>query len=220
MNVLVIEDDVRMNRIICDYLKQENFNTFSATDGESGIEIFNETSIDLVLLDVMIPKLDGFSVCKRIRMKSDVIIVIISARADETDKLIGYEFGADDYITKPFSPKVLVARVKAIYNRFNKDNTHQLLEKGILKINKDYCDVHVNGDPVNLTAKEFDLLVKLAQNEKFVFSRNQLINDIWSYDYLGDGRIVDTNIKTLRKKLGLASVYIKTVVGKGYKFEL
>lgn len=220
MNILVVEDDKRLNRIICDYLRRELFNVYTAFDGEEAIDIFSENHIDLVLLDIMIPKLDGFSVCKRLRKISKVLIIILSARSEEADKLMGFEYGADEYVTKPFSPKVLMARVKALIQRAYVDDMSAIIEKGILQMDTECISVKVAGEPVTLTAREFDLLLKLAKNEGRVYSRDALINDIWEYDYLGDGRIVDTNIKTLRKKLGEAAGYIRTVVGKGYKFEV
>ncbi|WP_432661955.1 response regulator transcription factor [Wukongibacter baidiensis] len=220
MNILVVEDDKRMNKIICDYLKKDNYTVFSAFDGEEAIEIFETQDINLVLLDIMIPKLDGFSVCKRLRQKSKVLIIILSARSEEADKLMGFEYGADEYVTKPFSPKVLVARAKALLNRTYEKDSRNTIRKGILYIDIECLSVKVEEKPVTLTAREFDLLSRLAQNEGRVYSRDVLINEIWEYDYFGDGRIVDTNIKTLRKKLGTASKYIRTVVGKGYKFEV
>lgn len=220
MNILVVEDDKRMNKIICDYLKNSHYSVFPAFDGESAIEIFQREDIQLVLLDIMIPRLDGFSVCRRLREKSEVLIIILSARSEETDKLMGFELGADEYVTKPFSPKVLVARIKALLNRSFKQDEHSMIRKGLLTIDTECMNVKVGNDAVKLTAREYDLLVKLAQNEGKVFTRDMLINDIWEYDYFGDGRIVDTNIKMLRKKLGQASKYIQTVVGKGYKLEV
>lgn len=220
MNILVVEDDKRMNKIICDYLKNSRYTVFPAFDGESAIDIFQREEIQLVLLDIMIPRLDGFSVCRRLREKSEVLIIILSARSEETDKLMGFELGADEYVTKPFSPKVLVARVKALLNRSFKQDEHSMIRKGILTIDTECLNVKVGDDAVKLTAREYDLLVKLAENEGRVFTRDMLINDIWEYDYFGDGRIVDTNIKMLRKKLGQASTYIQTVVGKGYKLEV
>ena len=220
MNILVVEDDKRMSKIICDYLRKDNYNVFSALDGEEAIALFEAENINLVLLDVMIPKLDGFSVCKRLRLKSNVLIIIISARSEEVDKLMGFEYGADEYVTKPFSPKVLVARVRALLSRTYKKDSSDIICKGVLCIDTECLRVKIEEDPVTLTAREFDLLLKLAENEGKVYSRDVLINKIWEYDYFGDGRIVDTNIKTLRKKLGEASKYIRTVVGKGYKFEV
>lgn len=220
MNILVVEDDKRMNKIICDYLLKDNFNVFSAYDGEEAIDIFESEDIDLVLLDIMIPRLDGFSVCRRLRMKSKVLIIILSARSEEADKLMGFEYGADEYVTKPFSPKVLVARIKALLNRTMVREDTNIITKGEVVIDTEGMSVEVNNMPIKLTAREYDLLLKLADNEKRVYTRDMLINEIWEYDYFGNGRIVDTNIKTLRKKLGSAATYIKTVVGKGYKFEV
>lgn len=220
MNILVVEDDKRMNKIICDYLRSHQFTPYSAYDGVSAINIFEAEDIDLVLLDIMIPKLDGFSVCQRLRRKSNVLIVIISARSEEEDKLLGFEYGADEYVTKPFSPKVLVARVKALLRRVYEKSLGQEIKKGVLTINKEALSVMVEEDTISLTAKEFDLLIKLVESERRVFSRDVLINELWDYNYFGDGRIVDTNIKMLRKKLGKAATYIHTVVGKGYKFEV
>jgi len=220
MNILVVEDDKKINKIICDYLKKDNYVVFPAFNGESAIEIFETEDINLVLLDIMIPKLDGFSVCKRLRAKSKVLIIILSARSEEVDKLMGFEYGADEYVTKPFSPKVLLARVKALLNRTHEKDNSRIIQKGISHVDTEYLSVKVKEKPVILTAREYDLLVKLAKNEKKVYSRDALINAIWEYDYFGDGRIVDTNVKTLRKKLDKASTYIRTVVGKGYKFEV
>lgn len=220
MNILVVEDDKKMNKLIIDYLHKEEYRTFAAFDGEEAINLFNEYNIDLVILDVMIPKLDGFSVCKRLRRKSDVLIVIVSARSEEDDKLMGFEYGADEYVVKPFSPKVLIARVNALINRVYKQEDKDLIKKGMLSIDTKKLKVWINEDLITLTAREYDLLVELVTNEGFVYSRDKLINKLWEYDYFGDGRIVDTNIKTLRKKLLNASKYIITVIGKGYKFEV
>lgn len=219
LSILVVEDDIKMNRIIKEYFINEGYKVFCAYNGEEAIEIFSEEQIDLVVLDIMIPRLDGFSVCRRLRQSSDVLIVILSARSEETDKLMGFEYGADEYVTKPFSPKVLVARVKALLARVHKKDA-VIINKGLLSIDTCCLMVTVDGREIKLTAREYDLLLKLATNERRVFSRDALINAIWEYDYFGNGRIVDTNIKTLRKKLKEASVYIKTVVGKGYKFEV
>lgn len=220
MNILVVEDDRKMNRLLTDFLQREGYKVFSGIDGQEALEIFDEKEIDLVVLDVMIPKLDGFSVCRRIRKKSDVLIVIVSARSEEEDKLAGFEYGADDYVVKPFSPKVLVARINALISRVYKSSTVAVIEKGVLTVDTKKLKVTVNNEIATLTAREYDLLIELMNNEGIVYSRDKLISKLWEYDYFGDGRIVDTNIKTLRKKLKEASVYIKTVVGKGYKFEV
>lgn len=220
MNILVVEDDKRMNKIVCDYLERDGYTVFRAFDGQSAIELFEKEDISLVLLDIMIPKLDGFTVCRRLRSKSDVLIIIISARSEEEDELMGFEYGADEYVTKPFSPKALVARVRALLNRTYKRENSNVIKKGTLSIDTECIRVEVESELVSLTAREYDLLLKLSTNDGKVYSRDMLINDIWEYDYFGDGRIVDTNIKTLRKKLGSAAKYIRTVVGKGYKFEV
>ena len=223
-NILVVEDEQRMREIICDYLEMDGFTVFQADNGIEAMNVFENNNIDLVLLDIMMPGLDGWSVCRRIRKKSNVLIIILSARSDEDDKLLGFELGADEYVTKPFSPKVLVARVKTLISRFNKTNGEQIKNNMISKkeilIDKDAYSIKVEGEEIIFTRKEYDLLVFLIENEGIVMSRDKIINNIWGYDYYGDGRVVDTNIKTIRKKLGEASKYINTVVGVGYKFEV
>lgn len=222
--ILVVEDDRRMNEIICDYLEMEGYGVIAAYDGVEAMDIFEKESIDMVILDIMMPKMDGWAVCRRIRKSSDAIIMILSARSEEEDKLLGYDLGADEYVTKPFSPKVLVARIKALSNLAGKKNVNKaastLLQKGQLFIDTDSYIVTTSGTPVSLTVKEFEILKVLAQNEGKVFTRSALIDQIWGYGYYGDGRVVDTTIKTLRKKLGSLSSYIVTVIGVGYKLEL
>ncbi|MCH4887903.1 response regulator transcription factor [Acidaminobacter sp. JC074] len=218
-NILIIEDDKRMNEIITDYFDTQGYKVFTAFDGHEGLELFSKESIDLVILDIMMPKLDGWSVCRKIRQTSDAFILILSARSDEDDKLMGYELGADEYITKPFSPKVLVARVNAIFKRMTNTQT-QVIKKGPITVDLDAYKVTVDGKEIALRAKEFDLFVKLIANESKVFSREALISTIWGYDYFGDGRIIDTNIKTLRKKISPYASYIQTVINVGYKFEV
>ncbi|MCT4688795.1 response regulator transcription factor [Vallitalea sp.] len=223
-NILVVEDDQRMLEIICDYLEIDGFTVFQVDNGIKAMNVFENNNIDLVLLDIMIPGLDGWSVCRRIRKKSNVLIIILSARSDEDDKLLGFELGADEYVTKPFSPKVLVARVKTLLSRFNETNGEQIknniISRKEIVIDKDAYSTKVNGEEIIFTRKEYDLLLLLIENEGIVLSRDKIINHIWGYDYYGDGRVVDTNIKTIRKKLGQASKYINTVVGIGYKFEV
>lgn len=218
--ILIIEDDKRLNEIISDYFDTEGYTVFSAFDGHEGLEIFDKETIDLVVLDIMMPKLDGWSVCRRIRQQSEAFILILSARSEEDDKLMGFELGADEYVTKPFSPKVLVARVNAIFKRMvNTTDTH-IIKKDNISINSDSYKVTVDEKEINLTTKEFELLLKLIENEGKVFSRDVLINSIWGYDYFGDGRIIDTNIKTLRKKINPYAHYIQTVINVGYRFEV
>jgi DNA-binding response OmpR family regulator len=221
LNVLVVEDDKKMNEILVDYLETDGYQVHSAKDGIEALALFECETIQLVILDIMIPKLDGWSVCRRIRQKSDVLIIIISARSEEDDKLLGYELGADDYITKPFSPKVLLAGMTALLKRSHMNNTPDtVIRFKKIAINKEAYSVTLSGEKVSLTVKEYELLLKLAEHPGKVFQREVLINAIWGYDYFGDGRVVDTNIKTLRKKLKNCSNYIQTVIGIGYKFEV
>ncbi len=223
-NILVVEDEKRMREIICDYLEIDDFTVFQAENGIEAMEIFDKNNIDLVLLDIMIPCLDGWSVCRRIRKKSNTLIIILSARSDEDDKLLGFELGADEYVTKPFSPKVLVARIKTLLNRFNHSTDNKCIKNTITKkeieIDKNAYSIKVQENEVIFTRKEYDLLLLLVENEGIVLNREQIINHIWGYDYIGDGRVVDTNIKTIRKKLGNCSKYITTIIGVGYKFEV
>lgn len=220
-SILVVEDDKRMNEIICDYFEMEGFQVYSAMDGIEALSLFDKKAIDLVILDIMMPKLDGWSVCRRIRQKSDVLIVMVSARGEEDDKLMGFELGVDEYVTKPFSPKVLVASVLALLKRTRvKEMTQHYVKYKEIIIDKECYTVHVLGNELALTVKEYELLLKLMENPGKVFKREVLIGAIWGYDYFGDGRVIDTNIKTLRKKLGNYAHYIQTVIGVGYKFEV
>lgn len=223
-NILVVEDEKRMCEIIGDYLETDGFTVFQAHNGIDAMSIFEKNNIDLVLLDIMMPGLDGWSVCRRIRKKSNVLIIILSARSDEEDKLLGFELGADEYVTKPFSPKVLVARVNTLLTRFNHSSdsnvTKNIICKNEIELDKDAYSVKVSGQEIILTRKEYDLLLLLMENERVVLNRERILSNIWGCDYFGDGRVVDTNIKTIRKKLGHSSRYINTVVGIGYKFEV
>lgn len=221
LNVLVVEDDKNMNEILVDYLEEDGYQVFSARDGVEALTLFDKEKIQLVILDIMLPKLDGWTVCRRIRQKSDVLIIILSARSEEDDKLLGYELGADEYITKPFSPKVLLAGINALMKRSQSDSIPKaIVRHKEITINKEAYTASLSGEDLPLTFKEYELLLKLAENPNKVFRRETLINSIWGYDYLGDGRVVDTNIKTLRKKLGNCAHYIQTVIGVGYKFEV
>ena len=221
LKVLVVEDDSKMSEILVDYLETDGYQVLTARDGLEALTLFDQEDIQMVILDLMMPGLDGWTVCRRIREKSNVLIIIISARSEEDDKLLGYELGADEYITKPFSPRVLLAGMKALLKR----NAVEHIPEGILRhreitINKEAYSVTLSGIELPLTAKEYELLLLLAQNPGKAFRREALINTIWGYDYYGDGRVVDTNIKTLRKKLGGCSRYIQTIIGVGYKFEV
>lgn len=219
-NILVVEDDKRTNEIIHDYLENENFRVFQAYDGEAALKLFSKAKINLIILDIMLPKKDGFYVCQEIRKKSNVIIIIISARSDEYDSLKGFKLGADEYIIKPFSPKILMAKVNALLKRFESYEKTKKIIIDDLVIDKDKFAVKIDEIEINLTSKEYELLLRLVENKGKVLSRNILIDNIWGYDYQGDNRVIDTNIKTLRKKLLKYSRYIHTVIGVGYKFEV
>lgn len=214
----MIEDESRLRKLVHDYLKKENFTLIEAEDGEIGLELFYENNIDLILLDVMLPKLDGWTVCREIRNTSRVPIIMLTARGEEIDQLFGFELGVDDYLTKPFSPKILIARIHALLKRYNKENTK--LEFGNIIIDSNAHEVSLDGLVLDLSPKEYDLLLYFTQNLNIALSREQILNHVWGYDYFGDERTVDTHIKRLRLKLASESDYIKTIRGVGYKFEV
>ena len=214
----MIEDESRLRKLVHDYLKKENFTLIEAEDGELGLELFYENNIDLILFDVMLPKLDGWTVCREIRNTSRVPIIMLTARGEEIDQLFGFELGVDDYLTKPFSPKILIARIHALLKRYNKENTK--LEFGNIIIDSNAHEVSLDGLILDLSPKEYDLLLYFTQNLNIALSREQILNHVWGYDYFGDERTVDTHIKRLRLKLASESDYIKTIRGIGYKFEV
>lgn len=219
--VLIVEDESRMRELISDYLKREGLNIIEASDGEEALIKFKNEKIDLIILDIMMPKLDGFSVCRTIRKTSNVYIIILTAKEEEYDKLLGYELGADDYVTKPFSPKVLVAKVKALLKRTEEksSNIEGVLEIHGISLNELSHSVSVDGEEIELSPKEYDLLLYLMKNQGIVLSRDTLLNKVWGYDYFGDLRTVDTHIKRLRQKLRGRADNISTVRGSGYKLE-
>lgn len=221
-NILIVEDEERMREITCDYFKISGFNVFEAVDGKEALDIFEVKKIDLVILDIMIPELDGWSVCRRIRKKSDVPIIMLTARGDEEDKLMGFELGADEYVTKPFSPKVLVARAKALIKRVegNKSFDNLIINIGGIEINKQSYKVKIDCEEIDLAPKEYKLLLYFIENKGIVLTREGILNNVWGYDYFGDLRVVDTHIKKLRKKLRDKYSYIQTVIRVGYKFEV
>lgn len=221
-NILVIEDDIKIRFLLRDYLKIEDFIVYEASDGDEGLNIFKSTKIDLILLDIMMPKVDGITVLETIRTVSDVPIILLTAKGQEEDKLFGYEMGADDYVTKPFSPKILMAKAKALLKRTSNNLTDNSAYKDFngLMINKLSHEVSVDGNALNLSPKEFELLVYLSENAQIALSRDTILDNVWGVDYYGDLRTVDTNIKRLREKLGDKSNYIITVRGSGYKFEV
>lgn len=219
--ILVIEDDQQLSEIIKDYFEMAGHDVTCAEDGAVGMAYFDRLGADLVILDVMMPHLDGWSVCRRIRKKSDCYIIFLSARTEDEDKLMGYDIGADEYITKPFSPKVLLASANALLKRQSTlKRDYDKIQYRNLVIQPNYHIAKLDDMDLNLTAKEFELLLMLAQNTGRVLKREYLIDSVWGVDYFGDGRVLDTNIKTLRKKLGAHASMIKTVIGIGYRLEV
>lgn len=218
--VLIVEDEKRMNDLIGAYFKKDGFSVISAYDGAAGLNSFNHNKLDLVILDIMMPYMDGFTLCKKIRETSEVPIIILTAKGEEEDKLFGYELGADDYVVKPFSPKVLLAKGKALLKRTNHtDNLKEgKLSFGELAIDKLSHEVTLKGESVILSPREYDLLLYFAQNVSIVLTRDKLLDGVWGLDYFGDLRTVDTHVKRLREKLGDYSFLIETVRGTGYKF--
>lgn len=218
-NILLIEDETRIRFLLRDYFLKEGFNIIEAADGDEGLNFFISNKIDLVILDIMIPKVDGITVLEMIRKVSTVPVILLTAKGQEEDKLFGYEMGADDYITKPFSPKILIAKVKALLKRTSEDTFSGSNEYDGLTINKLSHEVKVNNEIINLSPKEFELLSYLSDNEGIALSRDTILDNVWGLDYYGDLRTVDTNIKRLREKLGNKASYIVTVRGSGYRFE-
>ncbi|UOY93224.1 response regulator transcription factor [Ectobacillus sp. JY-23] len=219
--VLLVEDEQRLREIVSDYFSNEGFTVVEAEDGKQALSQFEAHNIDLVILDIMLPEIDGWSVCRRIRKESVVPIIMLTARADEEDTLLGFELGADEYVTKPFSPKVLVARAKTLLKRAEGSlgqEEHMLSLSGI-EVNKLSRTVSIEGNEVILTHKEFELLLYFMENKGIVLSRQHLLNQLWGYDYYGDDRTVDTHVKKLRNKLGDKAHHIITVIRAGYKFE-
>lgn len=220
--VLLVEDERRLREIVSDYFRNEGFEVIEAEDGKKALELFAEHEIDLIMLDIMLPEIDGWSVCRRIRKESAVPIIMLTARSDEDDTLLGFELGADEYVTKPFSPKVLVARAKTLLKRA--DGAVGVAEENAMslagiEVNRLSRTVLVDGEEIILTHKEFELLVYLMENKGIVLSRQHLLDQLWGYDYYGDDRTVDTHIKKLRNKLGDKAKHIVTVIRVGYKFE-
>ncbi len=220
IKVLIADDEFRLRKIVRDFLTAKKFEVIEAADGEEALDIFYETKdIDLVILDVMMPKADGWEVCRKIREESSVPIIMLTAKSEESDELHGFNIGADEYISKPFSPKILVARVEALLKR-NQVITGSSRTVGEIEINKDAHTVKVKNKNVDLSFKEFELLNYFADNQGLALSRNKILNNVWDFDYFGDARTVDTHVKKLRSKLEECGDYIKTVRGIGYKFEV
>lgn len=221
ITVLVVDDESRMRKLIKDFLMQKGYNILEAGDGEDALKVFeeNENKIKLILLDVMMPKLDGWSVLRQIRQSSKVPIIMLTARGEEQDELFGFELGVDEYISKPFSPKILVARVEAILKRTIGD-TKELKDYGGIVIDQEGRTVTVDGKLVEMSLREYELLKYLVDNENIALSRDKILNNVWNYDYYGDSRTIDSHIKKIRHKLGKKGKYIETMRGVGYKFEV
>lgn len=221
VKILVVDDESRMRKLVKDFLVKKDFTVIEAEDGMEALDIFfANKDISLVILDVMMPRMDGWQVCREIRNFSKVPIIMLTAKADERNELQGFEIGVDEYITKPFSPKILVARVEALLRRANMLGQEQVLNVGGIEINKAAHIVSIGDKNIELSYKEFELLVYFAENEGLALSREKILNSVWNYDYFGDARTIDTHVKKLRSKLGEKGSYIKTIWGMGYKFEV
>ena len=219
--ILIVDDELRMRKLIKDFLIKKDFKTLEAADGEEALEVFeeNKNKIKLILLDVMMPKLDGWSVLRKIRKDSKVPVIMLTARGEEQDELFGFELGVDEYISKPFSPKILVARIEAILKRVNGEKKSVRDYDGIVIDDKGRT-VTVDGKIIDLSLREYELLKYLLDNEKIALSRDKILNNVWNYDYYGDSRTIDSHIKKIRHKLGKKGKYIETIRGVGYKFEI
>ncbi len=221
LKILVVDDESRMRKLVNDFLSKKGYEVIEAADGEEAVERFYmEKDIALIILDIMMPKMDGWQVCREIRKESRVPIVMLTAKSEEHDELLGFELGVDEYISKPFSPKILVARVDALLRRTNRLDTAEVVEAGNILIDKAAHQVKVNGENIDLSFKEFELLVYFVENKGIALSREKILNNVWNYDYFGDARTIDTHVKKLRSKLGDCGEYIKTIWGMGYKFEI
>ena len=220
VKVLMVDDEARMRKLVKDFLAIKGYKVIEAEDGEQAVDIFfKEKDIGLVILDVMMPKMDGWEVCRTLRRYSQVPIIMLTARSEERDELLGFELGVDEYISKPFSPKILVARIEAILRRGNA-GTGESLEAAGIRVDKDAHEASVDGQPVDLSNKEFELLTYFMENQGMALSREKILNNVWNYDYFGDARTIDTHVKKLRSKLGEKGELIKTIWGMGYKFEV
>ena len=219
--IMIVDDESRMRKLVKDFLTQKDFKVIEAENGEVAIKLFEEKKdkLDLILLDVMMPKLDGWSVLRQIRQTSNVPVIMLTARGEEQDELLGFEHGVEEYISKPFSPKILVARVEAILKRVYGD-TKQIKDYDGITIDQEGRTVKVDGKPIDLSLREYELLKYLLDNENIALSRDKILNNVWNYDYYGDSRTIDSHIKKIRHKLGKKGKYIETIRGIGYKFQI
>lgn len=221
LKILVVDDESRMRKLVKDFLTKSNYEVIEAEDGAQAVDLFFEQNdIALIILDVMMPNMDGWQVCKEIREYSKVPIIMLTAKSDERDELQGFELGVDEYISKPFSPKILVARVEAILRRTSQASADEVIEAGGILINKAAHSVLVDGHTVDLSYKEFELLTYFVENKGIALSREKILNSVWNYDYFGDARTIDTHVKKLRSKMGEKGELIRTIWGMGYKFEV
>ena len=222
IKIMVVDDESRMRKLVRDFLVREGYKVIEAADGEEeAVDLFYENrDVALIILDVMMPKMDGWQTCREIREESKVPIIMLTAKGDEQDELKGFELGVDEYISKPFSPKILVARVEAILRRSGKVEEEELLSAGGIEINKTAHEVSVDGKKIELSFKEFELLSYFLENQGIALSREKILNHVWNYDYFGDARTIDTHVKKLRSKLGEKGEMIHTIWGMGYKFEV
>ena len=221
LKILVVDDESRMRKLVRDFLVKQNFDVLEAGDGEEAVDIFfKEKDIALIILDVMMPKMDGWQVCREIRKYSKVPIIMLTAKGDERDELQGFDLGVDEYISKPFSPKILVARVEAILRRSNLLTNDDVISAGGIELDKAAHQVKIDGQEIELSYKEFELLAYFMENQGIALSREKILNNVWNYDYFGDARTIDTHVKKLRSKLGEKGEMIKTIWGMGYKFEV
>ena len=220
LKILVVDDESRMRKLVKDFLVKRNFEVLEAENGADAIDVFfSKKDIALVILDVMMPKMDGWQVCREIRAYSKVPIIMLTAKSDERDELQGFDLGVDEYITKPFSPKILVARVEAILRRSNLLPNEDIISAGGIELNKSAHQVKIDSKDIELSFKEFELLAYFMENQGIALSREKILNNVWNYDYFGDARTIDTHVKKLRSKLGEKGELIKTIWGMGYKFE-
>ncbi|MFF3102352.1 response regulator transcription factor [Viridibacillus arvi] len=219
-SILIVEDEDILREILKDYFQNEGYSVLEATDGEEALKLFQENELSLIILDIMLPKLDGWSICRRIRKSSNIPIIMLTARTDEEDTLLGFELGADDYVTKPYNPLVLLARAKRLLrNREQKNDGNDYLEIGGIRIHTPSRTVQVNKKEITLTHTEYEILLYLMENRGNVISREQLITKVWGYEHIGDDRTINSHMRNLRNKLGDHSTCIKTIVRTGYKFE-
>ncbi|MCR5467837.1 MAG: response regulator transcription factor [Lachnospiraceae bacterium] len=220
IKILVVDDESRMRKLVGDFLTRSGYEVVEAEDGEKALDKFYaDKDIALIILDVMMPKMNGWEVCKEVRETSKVPIIMLTAKGDESDELMGFDLGVDEYISKPFSPKILVARVEAILRRSNKSAGDETMEIGGILVDKAAHEVKVDGTTIELSFKEFELLTYFIENKGIALSREKILNNVWNYDYYGDARTIDTHVKKLRSKMGDKGDYIKTIWGMGYKFE-